>query len=829
MKKSIKPTDSNQPKQATAPAEPPVPAPPRDPPDSSEIDRKKKKSISIDTTTREAILITSNQVEMIATPQITYKIIRIINHFIKQIIQHHSDDDLVNTDTIWYKKWQSVYSIVRSSKRTMIDNYRLLFDDYSTEDKNITTYEFMLALIEYVPHLKKCYDIKPVENSIRLDYDRFHLTIALYTGKIEDTSNPFAPLEEAASIGSFKPFTENKSISTWHTNITTQSNESHNNGSIVPDDVVVDQSQQQTNDNSQVTTPSNQDNPTPDKSKDSGISFSDSTNSNMKKTVKFTKKQSMIKDEILEHCNKEISNNIQQLQKSLNGLMLQQHNLLHNYVNSQTSHQSHQTPMMPSRPPPTPSNPHIPATPQRPVRNLPSPQPSHHHNNQLNNQLQFRRSGSVMFVYEGSTYELRDSQFAKNSSDLRKVSDSVDLVHFYAELQSDAISYNIFLQQFDMLEPWDKYISNSLPPTCILDHLNTNDNTIDAYNRMKNTLYTKISKSEIKDPEYKAIVKHGSIGKDGFEVLYDLMTLCHPKLMVATNKIRDTNERPHLDENESIYSYAEKLTTWLTIEQIEGLKHTDDQVLNIFMAEMRKNSKYELAVQSINSELTIKDTLFRRTGEVAFPEHLKLYHLPSTVMSYYSKAERNQLFPTDDITEENTAIVNRINSTDLNNYGDSSQDPYAAIAKDIIRVANDITEAKVLLARQGVDQNCEGCGMYGHDAYKTGCDRCAQYIMIKRYLEKHPESERSILSKYKKHQKELAEKRRAKPTRKKGGNNTNVPEKESRHRYNNRYNRAKIQKIQEAIMEAVESESNNSDEASYISATMDASSDTSHE
>ena len=76
-----------------------------------------------------------------------------------------------------------------------------------------------------------------------------------------------------------------------------------------------------------------------------------------------------------------------------------------------------------------------------------------------------------------------------------------------------------------------------------------------------NKLKRKISKSEVKDPEYKAIVKHGSIGKDGFEVLYDLMTLCHPKLMVATNKIRDTNERPHLNENESIYSYAEKLTT----------------------------------------------------------------------------------------------------------------------------------------------------------------------------------------------------------------------------------------------------------------------------
>ena len=46
--------------------------------------------------------------------------------------------------------------------------------------------------------------------------------------------------------------------------------------------------------------------------------------------------------------------------------------------------------------------------------------------------------------------------------------------------------------------------------------------------------------------------------------------------------------------------------------------------------------------------------------------------------------------------------------------------------------------------------------MYGHD--KTGCDRCAQYILIKRYLEKNPDKEKAILFKYRKHQKDLAEK-----------------------------------------------------------------------
>ena len=71
----------------------------------------------------------------------------------------------------------------------------------------------------------------------------------------------------------------------------------------------------------------------------------------------------------------------------------------------------------------------------------------------------------------------------------------------------------------------------------MLVNLNAIDNTINAYNCMKYALYTKLNKSEFNDPEYKAIIRHGSIGKDGFEILYELMTHCHPRLMVATSKV----------------------------------------------------------------------------------------------------------------------------------------------------------------------------------------------------------------------------------------------------------------------------------------------------
>ena len=276
-----------------------------------------------------------------------------------------------------------------------------------------------------------------------------------------------------------------------------------------------------------------------------------------------------------------------------------------------------------------------------------------------------------MFQYQSAEYELRDQYFTKHSSNLRVVKTKTDLVHFYEELQSAAISYNIFLQQFDLLQPWAKYTTNTLPPTCILTHLDAPSNTINAYNRMKNALYSKLSNSTFHDPEHKAIVKHGSIGKDGFEVLYELMTHCHPKLLVATTKIRDTNKRPELTSDDSIYSYAEKLTTWLTIESIKGLKHSDDQVLDIIMEEMRSDDKYDKGVKALDSELSIKDTFQRMGGNIQFPEHLKLYNIPSTIMSYYTEEEKKLMFPNEESTD---GIVRILHEPDGNETTDEKFD-----------------------------------------------------------------------------------------------------------------------------------------------------------
>ena len=816
MKKSTPPPPSPPEKDSISQLK----RPPRDPPDIAAATPKLKSANyqkkALDTSS--TMIISNHKVEMIATPMLLYKLVRVVNHFVNHIIAHYEDDEKVNKDAYWYLRWKTNYPIIKSSKRTLTETHRIVHDDYTTKEKDIKIYVFFMELLNIIPHLSTCYDILPADGKDGpVSAHRFKLIIVLYKGKLFDSNNQFADLESNDSISSYKGFATNKSVTTWHTMISKASLDSDGNHNSVPEAVVVQKqgSSSQSDNNSQMSNESNMKVPKdPDESpsskpsritNDTNLSYSVNT----PKNVRFTKNQQKMRDEIIKDCTTQID-------AGMNGI----HTSIQNLLNKQnTTLQSLTTPSF-TQPHSTPITSH-----QGGPRNQPSPthrQPSYRnfHNHQNNNsstfstQTNYQRSGSVLFQYQAAEYELRDQQYTKNSSDLREVKTTPDLVHYYEEMQSDAISYNIFLQQFDLLQPWAKYTTNTLPPTCILTQLDAASNTINAYNRMKNAIYTKLSKSKFYDPEHSAIVKHGSIGKDGFEVLYELMTHCHPKLLVATTKIRDTNKRPEITNEDSIYSYAEKLTTWITIEGIKGLKHNDDQVLDIIMEEMRSDEKYDKAVKALSSELSIKDTFQRMGGGNQFPEHLKLYNLPSTVMSYYSQDEKKALFPNEDSTE---GIVRTMNTPYEKETSDEDFD-MSDLVQSIIRAMQNSPAMGTNVKRERIEEMCEGCGMWGHNVFQTGCDRCAQYLMIKKYLEDNPQNVKSILYKYKKHQKNLAAQRQKKQQ-------STADQNPPARRYNTRYSKARVKKLQDAIFQAMNSDSEENDSDAYASATEDQSSE----
>jgi hypothetical protein len=76
--------------------------------------------------------------------------------------------------------------------------------------------------------------------------------------------------------------------------------------------------------------------------------------------------------------------------------------------------------------------------------------------------------------------------------------------------------------------------------------------------------------------------------------------------------------------------------------------------------QLRGDTQYDLAVASINSELTLRDTFQRQWGQSVFPEGLRLNNLPGTVMSYYTEDDKKLLFP---ISASTTGSMNLLDST----------------------------------------------------------------------------------------------------------------------------------------------------------------------
>jgi hypothetical protein len=257
-------------------------------------------------------------------------------------------------------------------------------------------------------------------------------------------------------------------------------------------------------------------------------------------------------------------------------------------------------------------------------------------------QRTYQWAGAYIFDFEGNSYELCDGNFTAN---LVTVNSSNDLITYYKQLQAMAVTYNVFVRKFHELTPWN-CSENNIPTTCLFTIIDVPTKIIDACCCMKSVLYSKIIKSEFNHPEHKAIIAHGSEQQDGFEILYNLMMQCHPKLASATRKYRVTNHQLEMGRNDSVYEYVKQLYNWMEIEKIDGHEYDNDQILNIVMEQLRADTQYDLAVASIQSELTLRDTFQRQYGKSEFPEGLTLCNLPGTIMSYYSDDEKRQLFPT---------------------------------------------------------------------------------------------------------------------------------------------------------------------------------------
>jgi hypothetical protein len=259
------------------------------------------------------------------------------------------------------------------------------------------------------------------------------------------------------------------------------------------------------------------------------------------------------------------------------------------------------------------------------------------------------------------------------------------------------------------------------------------------------------------------------------------MTLCHPKLVAITNKYRNVNEKPEFEKSDSIYSYCNKIQSWLDIEVINNHCHTEDDIINMVLEQLRADTRYDKAVESITQQLTFTDTFQRQLGTVVFPEGLKLRNLPGTIMSYYSTDEKANLFPPD-----HASTINQLNDSDV-----------------VDAIINSMS-GRPSFARESVDRFCPGCGQHGHDVFQSGCDFCAKHLLVTEFFKKFGNMKPKVIDKYKAHQSKIKDAKQEKRN-----NNSASPRKP---RYNNKKKYKATVKLLQDIMDSIDEEESASDE-----------------
>ena len=162
----------------------------------------------------KAMIINDNDVSLIAQPKSLFKIIRMINQWIENLVHHYEDQTKINKDQTWYRKWKALYPIIRSSKRSVIETYRFVTEDLLAP--TATVLDVLNYFLETIPELPNYQTLTSVEDEdMHPNYMRY--TLRLYFIPYHDPNNRFAMVASNSGEDKYHPFTDNKSIMTWNT------------------------------------------------------------------------------------------------------------------------------------------------------------------------------------------------------------------------------------------------------------------------------------------------------------------------------------------------------------------------------------------------------------------------------------------------------------------------------------------------------------------------------------------------------------------------------------------------------------------------------------
>ena len=414
-------------------------------------------------------------------------------------------------------------------------------------------------------------------------------------------------------------------------------------------------------------------------------------------------------------------------------------------------HQTTSTPTPPVVPSTTPSN--VPSNMAAPVFGpTPTPTTSAIHGSATNPIHIYGDNQRITFQHQGDNFTLQDKEFLKHSITLQAPTTEDDALSLYTTLQKSALLYNIFVTPIDKITKWD-LSPNSVPTTCNLEKLG-NNSYYQAYQRMATTLFTKLNKVNFsKVPTFRTLIEYEKSTQDGYRVLYNLLSCCHPRLAEQTKL-----DVPKMDTNGNLFTFVRHYKNWLEYERISNRLYNDLENLMMIISVLENDGRFVKALGVISMQKHMYEQMCKMNPSTPFPTSLTIDTLPHTVMNSYDAEEKRELFGSETIP-----TINRLSrSTNPYSSTNSSSNRQQQNRQQQNRQSSNTSFPSTLTtSRSRLDEMCPGCGIYGHNIFKNGCDFTASFIKAQRFVDKNPNLISQLLREHAKHQ--LARRKRLSP------------------------------------------------------------------
>ena len=144
-----------------------------------------------------------------------------------------------------------------------------------------------------------------------------------------------------------------------------------------------------------------------------------------------------------------------------------------------------------------------------------------------------------------------------------------------------------------------------------------------------------------KVPLFQTLLDHECSSQDGYQVLYAMLYVCHPKL-VEKSKL----EAPTVEANGNLSTFISKYSNYLECEKISKRQYSDMEKLTYIINTLDTDGRFEKALNIIRIQKNTYEEMTKTQSTKTFPHLLTLDAVPYTIMNASSEREKQELFGT---------------------------------------------------------------------------------------------------------------------------------------------------------------------------------------